>query len=191
MDEAWALPSEKAVLIALRTQQVIAHETGVTDTVDPLGGSYFVEALTNRVEEGAYDYFRRIEDLGGVLPAIEKGFFQKEIALASYRYQQELDSRERVIVGVNEYVMEEPLAIPLLRVDREGERRHLERLNRVRRERDNREVRERLGELERAARGGKNVMPYIIEAVRSYATLGEVMGVFRSVFGEYQPSWGY
>ena len=190
-DEAWALPSEKAALLALRTQQIIAHETGVTDTVDPLGGSYFLEKLTGEMEAGAYDYFRRIEDLGGVIPALETGFLQREIAEASYRYQREADNKERITVGVNEYVSEGAPDMPLLRVDRKGEEHHLERLNRVRRQRDGREVAEKLRALEQAARGSENLMPPLLEAVKAYATLGETMGVFREVFGEYQPSWGY
>ena len=190
-DEAWALPSEAAALQALRTQQIIAHETGVTDTVDPLGGSYYLEALTNAVEAGAYDYFRRIEDVGGVLPALESGFFQREIAEAAYTYQREEDRKERITVGVNEYVTDEALTIPLLRVDREGEARQIARLRELRRARDNREVAARLRDLERAARGADNLMPPLLEAARAYATLGEMMGVFREVFGEYQPGWGF
>ncbi len=190
-DEAWALPSEQAALQALRTQQIIAHETGVTDTVDPLGGSYFLEALTNQVEAGAYEYFRRIEDLGGVIPALEAGFFQAEIAEAAYIYQMEEDRKERITVGVNEYLTDEALGIPLLRVDRAGEQRHIERLNQVRRRRDNREVAEKLRALEQAARGSDNLMVPLLEAVKAYATLGEMMGVFRQVFGEYQPTWGF
>ena len=191
MDEAWALPSEKAALLALRTQQVIAHETGVTDTVDPLGGSYFVEALTNQIERGAYDYFRSIEDVGGVIRALESGFLQREIAEAAYRYQQEVDRKEQITVGVNEYVSESPPNIPLLRVDKRGEEHHIRRLNEVRRQRDSRDVREKLRALEQAARGSPNLMPPLLDAVKAYATLGETMGVFREVFGEYQPSWGY
>lgn len=187
MDEAWALPSEKAALIALRTQQVIAHESGVASSVDPLGGSFMVEALTDKMEEAVYDYFRRIDSLGGVIPAIEKSFFQREIAEAAYRYQREGEEKERIIVGVNDYVIDEPLAIPLLEMDEEGGRRHLERLNRVRRERSSRDVAHRLEELRRAAQGTENLMPYILEAVRSYATLGEICDVFREVFGIYKP----
>ena len=190
-DEAWALPSEAAALQALRTQQIIAHETGVTDTVDPLGGSYYLESLTNAVEAGAYDYFRRIEDVGGVLPALESGFFQREIAEAAYTYQREEDRKERITVGVNEYVTDEALTIPLLRVDREGEARQIARLQELRRTRDNREVAARLRDLEAAARGADNLMPPLLEAARAYATLGEMMGVFREVFGEYQPRWGF
>jgi len=187
MDEAWALPSEKAVRIALRTQQLIACESGVINTVDPLGGSFFVEALTNQTEQAAYDYFNRIEALGGVIPAIEKGFFQMEIARSAYRYQKEIDTHQRTIVGVNDYVIDEPISIPLLEINAEGERHHLERLNRVRRERDNRELNRRLKALEKAARGQENLMPYILEAVRAYGTLGEICGIFRNVFGEYEP----
>ncbi|MCE2404984.1 MAG: methylmalonyl-CoA mutase [Dehalococcoidia bacterium] len=191
VDEAWALPSEKAALLALRTQQVIAHETGVADTVDPLGGSYFLESLTEQVEAGAYDYFRRIDDVGGVIPALESGFLQREIAEAAYRHQREVDAGRKVTVGVNEYVSEAVPDIPLLRVDRAGEARHLDRLNDVRRRRDGRRVALALRSLEQAARESRNLMPPLLEAVKAYSTLGEMMGVFRDVFGEYQPSWGY
>ncbi|CAI8004707.1 Methylmalonyl-CoA mutase, partial [Geodia barretti] len=190
-DEAWALPSEQAALQALRTQQIIAYETGVTDTVDPLGGSYYLESLTNEVEQGAYNYFRRIEDVGGVVPALESGFFQREIADAAYIYQREEDRKERITVGVNDFITDEEMSIPLLRVDREGESRQIENLNNVRRTRDNREVARRLKELEAAARGEENLMPPLLDAVKAYATLGEMMGVFREVFGEYQPGWGF
>jgi len=190
-DEAWALPSEEAALQALRTQQIIAHETGVTDTVDPLGGSYFVETMTNSLEESSYDYFRRIDDIGGVIPALETGFLQREIADASYLYQLEEDRKERITVGVNEYNTGDGTEIPLLRVDREGEKKQIEGLNEVRRTRDNREVAQRLKALEIAARGSENTMPYLVEAAKAYATLGEMMDVFREVFGEYRPSWGF
>jgi methylmalonyl-CoA mutase N-terminal domain/subunit len=187
MDEAWALPTEKAALIALRTQQVIAYESGVTSSVDPLGGSFMVEALTNKMEEACYKYFNRIDSLGGVIPAIEKGFFQREIAEASYHYQREIESGEHIIVGLNDYVIDEPLTIPILQMDGEGEKRHLERLNRVRRERNSQEVARSLVELKLAAQGTENLMPFILEAVRSYATLGEICDVLREVFGEYRP----
>ncbi|MYC34023.1 MAG: methylmalonyl-CoA mutase [Chloroflexi bacterium] len=194
-DEAWALPSADAALQALRTQQIIAHETGVTDTVDPLGGSYFLEALTNQVEAGAYDYFQQIDRHGGVIPALESGFFQREIADAAYIYQQEEDRLERITVGVNEYVDEnEGLSIPILRVDEAGEQRHVAHLNEVRRRRDDREVAVRLRALESAARqsgSDANLMYPLIEAVKAEATLGEMMGVFREVYGEYQPGWGF
>ncbi|MBL7184602.1 MAG: methylmalonyl-CoA mutase family protein [Anaerolineae bacterium] len=186
MDEALALPSESAVRIALRTQQIIAHESGVVNTVDPLAGSYFVEALTNRMEEEAYEYFRKIESLGGMLGAIERGFPQREIAESAYRYQREIDTGQRTIVGVNDYLTEEHVTIPLLEIDREGERRQRERLARVRRERDNELVSQRLEALREAAQGTENLMPHILDAVRAYATLGEICGVFRKVFGEYR-----
>jgi methylmalonyl-CoA mutase N-terminal domain/subunit len=186
MDEALALPSEKAVRVALRTQQIVAHESGVTNTIDPLAGSYFVESMTNRMEAKAYDYFHKIEALGGVIPAIEAGFFQRELAEAAFRYQREIDTHQRVIVGVNDYTTDEPLTIPLLEMDPEGERRQIERLNRVRRERDNQAVEERLSALEDAARSEDNLMYPILDAVRAYATLGEIMDVFRQVFGEYR-----
>ena len=190
-DEAWALPSEEAALQALRTQQIIAHETGVTDTVDPLGGSYFVEVMTNQMESGSYDYFRRIEDVGGVIPALESGFLQREIAEAAYIYQMEEDRKERITVGVNEYNTGEEVDIPLLRVDREGERMQIDSINEVRRTRDNRDVAQKLQALEAAARGDQNLMPPLMDAVKAYATLGEMMDVFRGVFGEYQPGWAF
>jgi methylmalonyl-CoA mutase N-terminal domain/subunit len=187
-DEALALPSEKAARLALRVQQVIAHESGVVNAVDPLGGSYLVEALTQELEEEARNYFRRIEDLGGVIPAIRMGFFQREIAEASYRYQREVDEGQRVVVGVNSYVLEEPIEIPILRVDPTGEgyRRQVERLRQLRRERDNRQVARCLRRLEQACRGQENVMPHLIEAVKAYCTLGEICDVMRDVFGTYQ-----
>jgi methylmalonyl-CoA mutase N-terminal domain/subunit len=185
LDEALALPTERAALIALRTQQVIASESGVVSTVDPLGGSYFVEALTGETERAAMDYIERIDALGGVLACIQNGFFQREIAESAYRYQQEIDTHRRTIVGVNDYLMEEDIKVPTLYIDRVGERAHLERLNRVRRERDNAAARRALDNLRRVADGTENTMPAIIEAVKAYATLGEIMDVFRASFGEY------
>jgi methylmalonyl-CoA mutase, N-terminal domain len=185
LDEALALPTERAVLIALRTQQIIAHESGVVNTVDPLGGSYFVEELTNQTEQATMDYLNRIDELGGVLACVQNGFFQREIAESAYRYQQEIDQHRRVIVGVNDYIMGEQIKVPTLYVDYEGQRAHLERLNRVRRERDQAAVKRALENLHRVAEGTENTMPAIIEAVRAYATLGEIMNVFRAVFGEY------
>jgi methylmalonyl-CoA mutase N-terminal domain/subunit len=185
LDEALALPTERAVLIALRTQQIIAHESGVVNTVDPLGGSYFVEELTNQTEQATMDYLNRIDALGGVLACVQNGFFQREIAESAYRYQQEIDQHRRVIVGVNDYIMEEEIKVPTLYVDYEGQKVHLERLDRVRRERDQTAVKRALDNLRRVAEGTENTMPAIIEAVRAYATLGEIMDVFRSVFGEY------
>ena len=186
MDEALALPSEHAVTVALRTQQIIAHESGVTNTVDPLGGAYAVEALTDRIEEQVYDYFARIEALGGVIPAIEQGFFQQEIADAAFRYQREIDDRRRLVVGVNEYVEDEPPEIPILRMDPEGYARQRARLEQLREERDSGAVGQALDRLRIAAKGTENTMPYILDAVRVYATVQEIMDVFRDVFGIYR-----
>ena len=185
LDEALALPTERAVLIALRTQQIIASESGVVNTVDPLGGSYFIESLTDETERAAMDYINRIDALGGVLACIQNGFFQREIAESAYRYQQEIDQHKRVIVGVNDYATEEGIKVPTLYVDYAGEKAHIERLNRVRRERDQHAVQHALENLTRVCEGTENTMPAIIEAVKAYATLGEIMGVFRAVFGEY------
>ncbi len=190
LDEALALPSEKAVTIALRTQQIIAEESGVANTVDPLGGSFYVEALTNRLEKQAYDYFRRIEELGGVLPAIEKGFFQSEISDSAYRYQREIDEGVRKIVGVNAYADDLPLSIPLLEMDPQGYERQVNRLKELRATRDAGRVGQALDRLRIACQGTENTMPYILDAVRAYATLGEIIGVMREVFGTYEePTW--
>ena len=189
MDEAMALPSEKAVRIALRTQQIIAHESGVANTVDPLGGSYAIEALTDRMERGCFAYFDRIDQLGGMLAAIERGFPQREIADSAYRYQQEIDSRQRVVVGVNDFRQgnAEPIAIPIHTITRESEERHLARLRRVRNERDAALTSDTLQRLESAARDGReNLMPFIVNAVRAYATLGEMCNALRRVYGEYK-----
>jgi methylmalonyl-CoA mutase N-terminal domain/subunit len=185
MDEALALPSEHAVTLALRTQQIIAEETGVTGTVDPLGGSYFVEALTNRIEAQVYAYFRRIEEFGGVLPAIEAGFFQQEIADASYRAQREIDRGDRRIVGVNAYATDDYPPIPLLEMDRDGYQRQVARLEALRCERDNEAVGAALEWVRTAARGSDNLMPPLIAAAKAYATLGEIVDVLRAVFGVY------
>jgi methylmalonyl-CoA mutase N-terminal domain/subunit len=186
MDEALALPSEYAVKVALRTQQLIAHESGVTNTVDPLAGSYFVEAMTSRMERETYEYFDKIEAAGGVIPAIENGFFQREIAEAAYRYQMEIDTHQRVVVGINEYAEEEAIRIPLLEMDPKGYERQANRLERVRSERDAERVGVTLEALREVAQGTENTMPCILDCARAYATLGEIMGIFREVFGEYR-----
>ncbi|MFO7618100.1 MAG: methylmalonyl-CoA mutase family protein [Thermoplasmata archaeon] len=185
MDEALALPSEKAVKIALRTQQIIAHESGVANTIDPLAGSYFVEYMTDYMEEQAYKYFGKVEALGGVLKAIEKGFFQQEIANAAYRYQKEIDTKKRVMVGVNDFTEEGHIDIPLLKMDPEGERRQFARLKAIRKDRDRNKYEASLSKLGKAAEGDSNLMPFILEAVKADATLGETCNVLRSVFGEY------
>ncbi len=190
MDEALALPSEHAVTVALRTQQVIAEESGVANTVDPLAGSYFVEAQTNRIEAQAYAYFQRIADLGGVLPAIDKGFFQSEISDAAYRYQREIDAGRRHIVGVNAYQDDKPAAVPILEMDPMGYQRQVDRLARIRCERDPGRVGQALDNLRLACQGSQNTMPLLLEAVHAYATLGEIIDVMKNVFGIYQePTW--
>lgn len=185
LDEALSLPTEEAVTLALRTQQIIAEESGVANTVDPLAGSYFVESLTNDMEAGVWDYFRRIDELGGVIPAIEQGFFQREIADASYEYQRRVESREQIIVGVNEYVMDEETPIPILKIGPEIQAKQLARLARVKQQRDEARVRAALAEVRRVAAGDGNLMPPILDAVRAYATLGEIVDELRAVFGEY------
>jgi methylmalonyl-CoA mutase N-terminal domain/subunit len=190
MDEALALPSEHAVSIALRTQQIIAEESGVSNTIDPLGGSFFIESQTDQLEKQAYEYFRRIEDLGGMLPAIDKGFFQSEIADAAYRYQREIDTKVRKVIGVNAYTEDTPIRIPLLEMDPQGYKRQISRINEVRNERDQGRVGDALDRLRIACQGTENTMPYILEAVRAYATLGEITGVMKDIFGVYQePNW--
>ena len=186
MDETLALPSEKAVEIALRTQQIIAHETGSTNVIDPLAGSYFIEALTNRMEEQAEAYFRRIEELGGVMAAIDKGFFQREIADAAYRYQREIEKGERVVVGVNFFQNpEEELSMDLLKIDPATEKKQRERLAKLRSARSASEVDRALEALRQGAEGDANLMPLIIDCARSYCTEGEIIDTLRGVFGEY------
>ena len=185
LDEAWALPTEFAATIALRTQQIIAHETGVTNTVDPLGGSYFVEALTNEAEAGAWDYIRRIDAMGGMVAAIEQSYPQREIAEASYRYQRELDKKEKIMVGVNDYVSEEkPLEI--LQIDETVAHRQSQRLKKVRAERSEDQVNRTLSALRKATQGADNLMPSIYAAVKAYATLGEICDAMRDTFGAYE-----
>jgi methylmalonyl-CoA mutase N-terminal domain/subunit len=186
LDEALALPSEDAVTIALRTQQIIAEESGVTNTVDPLGGSYFVERLTNDIEMAVYEYFRQIDGLGGVLPALEAGFFQQEIIEASYVNQREIEANERGIVGVNRYQYNEPLKIPILQMDPQGYERQVARLNALRLERDNDAVQSALTAVREACAANVNVMPALIAAAKAYATLGEITDVMREVFGIYR-----
>jgi len=185
-DEALALPSEEAVRIALRTQQIIAHESEVANTIDPLGGSYYVEALTAEMEEEALRYIDRIEKMGGVIPAIEKGYFQREIANSAYKYQREIDNKERIIVGVNEYTSEDKQLIPLLRISPDLEKTQLERLNALKNTRDSKRVQRALERLRNSADTDENLMPIMLEAVKAYATLGEICRVLREVYGEYQ-----
>lgn len=187
MDEALALPSEHAVTLAMRTQQVILEESGVAHTIDPLGGSYFIEALTNDIEAEAYAYFQRIEDYGGVIPAIDAGFFQQEIADASYQHMIEVDNQDRFIVGLNKHVdANETINIPILEMDPKGYERQVGRLEQLRLERDNEKTSQTLDALKQACTNGENVMPYLIECATAYATLGETIDVIREVFGVYE-----
>jgi methylmalonyl-CoA mutase N-terminal domain/subunit len=185
LDEAWALPTESAATIALRTQQIIAYESGVTNTADPLGGSYFVETLTNEVERGARDYIEKIDALGGMVAAIERGFPQREIADAAYRYQVAVDRKEKIVVGVNDYFVEEQ-PIETLHIDETVARSQAARLRKLRADRSNAEVERRLNSLRHAAAGDENLMPRLLDAVKSYATLGEICDALRQPFGVYQ-----
>lgn len=186
MDEALCLPTEDAVRVALRTQQVLAQESGVANTIDPLAGSYYIEKLTDDMEKEAYEYFDKVEAMGGVVEAIERGFFQREISEASYRYQKEIESGERIVVGVNDYVLEgEEITIPVLKIDPEVERRQVERTQKLRKERDNTKVDAALAALLQASEKGTNVMPHVVEAVKAYATVGEIFQVWRDLWGEW------
>jgi methylmalonyl-CoA mutase N-terminal domain/subunit len=185
MDEVLALPTDASARIALRTQQLLAYETGVANTIDPLGGSYFMEALTDEMERQAEAYFKRIEEIGGVIPAIEAGFFQKEIADAAFRYQQELEQRRRIMVGVNDFTVDEEEPIEILRIDPRLETEQDERVREVRRKRDQAKCTNALNRLRKAAAGNDNLMPYILDAVRAYATEGEIMHTLIEVFGTY------
>jgi methylmalonyl-CoA mutase N-terminal domain/subunit len=187
-DEALALPTEEAVRIALRTQQVIAHESGVTNTIDPLGGSYFVETLTDEMERAAYEYFARIDELGGMVEAIKQNFPQREIADASFRYQQEVDQKQRVVVGVNEFQVEDDDEIPILRIDPELERKQVGRLEATRSRRDSSEVERALAALKEAAASDANLMPLICDCARARASQGEIVAALQQVFGSYTES---
>jgi len=186
-DEALALPTEDAVRIALRTQQVIAHETGAGNTIDPLGGSYYLEDLTNRLEAEAYDYFDRIEKLGGVVAAIKENFFQREIADASFRYQHEVEQKQRIIVGVNRYELEDEPEVEILRIDPALERKQIERVQALRGRRDSAAVEASLSAVANAAdRENANLMPALLEAARAYVTLGEMCDALRQVWGTWR-----
>jgi len=187
-DEAYALPSEQAVAVALRTQQIIAHESGVVDTVDPLAGSYYVEHLTNEIEERAQKYIEQIDGMGGAVSAIEKGFMQREITESAYRFQKEVEAKKRIVVGVNEYVGEEEVPIKTLQVDPAVEKTLVEQLKEIKRQRNQPKVNETLNKLRNAAeQENESLMPFILQAVKEYATLGEICGTLREVFGEYKP----
>ncbi len=185
MDETLSLPTERAVTIALRTQQIIAHESGVTNTIDPLGGSYFVEALTNKIEEEAYKYFKKIDELGGMVEAIQQGFPQREIARSSQWYQQAIEKKEKIVVGLNEFTEEEE-TIETLKIGPEVEERQIKTVKGIRKKRNKKKWAAFLEKLKGAAEGKENLMPYIIDAVKAYATVGEVSNTLKGVFGEYK-----
>jgi len=186
-DEALALPTEESARIALRTQQIIAEETGVASTVDPLGGAYAIEDLTDRIEQGAWDYIERIDALGGAVEAIQQGFQQTEIMHAAYEYQRQVEAGDRQVVGVNAFEMEEPERPDILRLDPELAQQQIARLQALRRRRDGATVSRSLDALKRAAEGTDNLMPPILNAVRAYGSIGEICDALREVFGEYQP----
>jgi methylmalonyl-CoA mutase N-terminal domain/subunit len=185
MDETYALPTEKAVKIALRTQQLLAYETGVANTIDPLGGSYYVEELTSELEKHAYEYFEKIDKLGGVIKAIEKGFFQKEISRSAYQYQKALEKKEKYHIGVNVFEEEDRPEIEVLKIPPAVEKFQLKQLRKLKRERNNRKVKQGLRALREAARSGENIMPRILACVRAYATLGEMCSTLKEEFGVY------
>jgi methylmalonyl-CoA mutase N-terminal domain/subunit len=195
-DEALALPSEQAVRVALRTQQILAEESGVGDIVDPLGGSYAIETLTDEMEAEIMEYIEEIRDIGdgsvrdGVLEGIDQGYFHREIQEASYEYQKRVDAGEETVVGVNQYQIDDDPDLDILHVDEETQDRQLERLERVKRERDDDEVEARLDELGEAIENDENVMPYIVDAVKAYATMGEIMEAFEEQYGQYSEKIG-
>jgi methylmalonyl-CoA mutase N-terminal domain/subunit len=184
LDETYAIPTEEAVTIALRTQQVLAEETGVTNTIDPLAGSYFVEALTTQMEDQACEYIQKIDEMGGMVTAIERGYPQSEIAESAYKYQRQVDSGEKVIVGINKYATDHP-PIPIWRMKPQIEERQLRRLREVKQSRDNGKVKELLHDIRKASQNGENLMPPVINAVSEYATIQEICDVWRDVFGQY------
>lgn len=186
LDETLALPSEEAVMIALRTQQIIAEESGVTNTIDPLGGSYYIEALTNEMEKGAHEYFKKLDDLGGMVSAIEKGFPQNEIREASYTYQKEIDNNERIIVGINKFMTKEEQPIETLKIEPEIEKKQVEKLKAFKKKRDSNGINKALEDLKKTAESGESVLPPIIKALKLYATVGDVCNAMKEVFGEYK-----
>jgi methylmalonyl-CoA mutase N-terminal domain/subunit len=185
-DEAYALPTEDSVRIALRTQQIIAHESGVADMIDPLGGSYAVEDLTNEIEKKSIEYIEKIEAMGGAIKAIESGYIQGEIADSAYQYQKEIETKKRIVVGLNQYQIEEEPLKDVLRIQPEVEQYQKGKLRKVKKERNNGKVKETLATLKKAAQGTENVVPPILEAIRAYASLGEISDTLREVFGEYR-----
>jgi methylmalonyl-CoA mutase N-terminal domain/subunit len=191
MDESFQTPSEEAAMLAIRTQQILGHELGLSETVDPLGGSYYVESLTSQIEEKVWDYLKRIESMGGALAAVEKGFYQSEIASASYQLQREIEKKERIVVGVNEYQTEEKARINPLRRDPDAEKKVLLSLKRFKGDRENSAIQKALEDIKRAAEKNENLIPPILRAVKLYATVGEICNVLRDVYGEYMKGKSY
>jgi methylmalonyl-CoA mutase N-terminal domain/subunit len=187
-DEAVSLPTERSVQVALRTQQIIAHESGVANTIDPLAGSYYVEALTNEIESRAQEYIEKIDAAGGALAAIERGFIQREIQESAYRYQRAVEKGKQIVVGVNEFLVQEKTTLRRLKVDLAVQKQQVERLQVLRERRDSGKVHSLLTRLRETAQGDENLLPIILECVEAYVTLGEICGVLRGVFGEYKPS---
>jgi methylmalonyl-CoA mutase N-terminal domain/subunit len=185
-DEALSLPTEDSVMIALRTQQIVAYESGITNTIDPLAGSYYVESLTDQIEKEAEEYIKKIDSIGGMIGAIETGYVQKEIQRSAYKFNQELEAGEKVVVGVNKFIEKENRKGNLLKIDEKIQHDQVEFLNKVKNERNNEEVKVKLSNLKNAAVGEGNLMPFIINAVNSYASIGEICNTLRSVFGEYK-----
>jgi methylmalonyl-CoA mutase N-terminal domain/subunit len=191
LDETYALPTEESVRIALRTQQIIAHESGVANTVDPFGGSYFIETLTDETEKEAMEYIRKIDEMGGMLRAIELGYPQREIIESSYRHQKQVERKEKIIVGVNDFVVEEGRPVEILKISKEAEERQLKRLAAVRKKRDSKKVEAALADLKRVCASNENLMPHVLNAVREYVTLGEIVETFKSAFGTYKDPGHY
>ncbi|UCD13817.1 MAG: methylmalonyl-CoA mutase, partial [Thermoplasmatales archaeon] len=187
MDEAYALPTEKAVRIALRTQQIIADESGITNTIDPVAGSYFIESLTKQIEDKAMKYLKKIDDMGGILTSIERGYIQNEIAESAYMYQKAVDRDEKIVIGVNKYRDSEKTRIETLKVNPEVEEKQKRRLKILKKERDGEKVKKALAEIRRVAGSKENLMPVILDAVKCYVTLGEICDILKNVFGEYRP----
>jgi methylmalonyl-CoA mutase, N-terminal domain len=186
LDEALALPTAETARIALRTQQIISQETGVTDTIDPLGGAYYLEKLTDELEKGVTDYFRQLDSLGGMVRAIESGFPQQEIGKSAYQYQQKLETQEEIIVGVNDFLAQDEEIVEVLKIDERVAKDQIAKVRELRHTRDNSLLRQRLKQLEKAARGKENLMPYILAAVQAYGTIGEISDTLREVWGIYE-----
>jgi methylmalonyl-CoA mutase N-terminal domain/subunit len=185
-DEAYQTPTQESGTIAVRIQQILGHETGITKTIDPLAGSYYVESLTKKIERGVYEYLEKIERMGGAIKAIEQGFYQSEIAEQAYRYNKEIETKERIKVGLNEFLMDQEVKVAPLRYDPDAEKKTIEAVQQLRKERDNQRVKQALENFRRTLKGTENVIPSIVEAVKAYATMGEIGAVIRDAYGTYE-----